>query len=175
VGKVLALLLIILVSLALIASYLLLTEKIIVWERQIADGQRQLEKGQLTLNEGKAKLASGKQKLSEGKTEYEQAKDNLFLVLADKLLKGGKGFKEARELIAQGDKQVANGVDKASIGERDLDAGKLEVREGREQLRLAKGIRVACAFGAAIFAFLLIVLGFRWKRFIIRIFMDTDT
>jgi hypothetical protein len=93
-------------------------------------------------------------------------------VLADKLLKGGKGFKEAREQVAQGDKQVAKGEDKVSIGERDLDAGKLELREGREQLKLARGIRVACAFGGAIFASLLIVLGFRWKRFLTRIFMD---
>ena len=33
--------------------------------------------------------------MAEGKKEYKQAKDNPFVVLADKLLQGGKGFKEA--------------------------------------------------------------------------------
>src|SRR5687767_9935682 len=54
-GKVLALLLIILLALALGAGYLFLTEKITAGERQIADGQRQLEQGQSALEEGKAK------------------------------------------------------------------------------------------------------------------------
>ena len=44
-GKVLALLLIILLALASGAGYLFLTEKITAGERQIADGQRQLEQG----------------------------------------------------------------------------------------------------------------------------------
>jgi chromosome segregation ATPase len=194
-GKVLALLLIILLALASVAGYLFLTEKITAGERQIADGQRQLEQGQSALEEGKAKLEAGKAKLeagkgelAEGKKEYKQAKDNPFVVLADKLLQGGKGFKEAREQIAKGDKQVAKG-DKQVVkgdkqaakgegqvtdGERRLDAGELELRRGREQLRLAKGARVACAVGAAFFASLSIVLGFCWRRSLARIFMHTD-
>ena len=194
-GKVLALLLIILLALASVAGYLFLTEKITAGERQIADGQRQLEQGQSALEEGKAKLETGKAKLeagkakleagktkleagkrelSEGKKEYEQAKDNLFLVLADKLLQGGKGFKEAREQVAKGDKQVAKGEGQVTDGERRLDAGELELRRGREQLRLAKGARVACAVGAAFFASLAIVLGFCWRRSLARLFMHTD-
>jgi len=55
-GKVLALVIIILLALASVAGYLFLTEKITAGERQIADGQRQLEKGQSMLEEGKAKL-----------------------------------------------------------------------------------------------------------------------
>ena len=170
-GKVLALLLIILLALASVAGYLFLTEKITAGERQIADGQRQLEQGQSALEEGKAKLEAGKRELTEGKKEYEHAKDNPFLVLADKLLQGGKGFKEAREQIAKGDKQVAKGDKQVSKGEgkvnveeRRLDAGELELRRGREQLRMAKGARVACALGAAFFASLSIVLGFCWRR-----------
>ena len=110
--------------------------------------------------------------MAEGKKEHEQAKDNPFLVLADKLLQGGKGFKEAREQVAEGDKQVAKGdkqvakgdkqvakgdkqvakgEGQVTDGERRLDAGELELRRGREQLRLAKGARVACAVGAAFF------------------------
>ena len=95
----------------------------------------------------------------------------LGLVIADKLLKGGKGFREAREQIAEGDKQVANGEDKVNVGERRLDAGKLELRRGREQLRLAKRACVACALGAAFFASVSIVLGFRWRRSPARIFI----
>ena len=172
-GKVLALLLIILLALASVAGYLFLTEKITAGERQIADGQRQLEKGQFALEEGKAKLEAGKRKLAEGKKEYEQTKDNLFLVLADKLLKGGKGFKEARERITKGDKQVAKGGDKVNIGERRLDTSELGLRRGREQFRLAQDARVACALGAAFFASLAIVLGFCWRRSLARIFMPT--
>jgi len=119
-------------------------------------------------------LEAGKRELSEGKKEYEQAKDNLFLVLADKLLKGGKGFEDARKEIAEGDKQVAKGEGEVNAGERRLDAGELELRRGREQLRLAKGARVACALGAAFFASLSVVLGFCWRRSLARIFVQTD-
>ena len=52
-GKVLALLLIILLALASGAGYLFLTEKITAGERQIADGQRQLEQGQSAPEEGR--------------------------------------------------------------------------------------------------------------------------
>jgi len=172
-GKVLALLLIILLALASVAGYLFLTEKIVAGERQIADGQRQLEKEQPALEEGKAKLEAGKRESSEGIKDYEQAKDNLFLMLADMLMTGGKGFKEVRERIAEGDKQIAKGENNVNIGERRLDAGKLDLRRGTEQLRLAKGARVACALGAAFFASVSIVLGFRWRRSLSRIFMHT--
>jgi uncharacterized membrane protein (DUF106 family) len=173
-GKVIALLLIILLALASVAGYLSLAEKIIVGERQIADGQRKLEKGQPALKKGKAKLEIGKRESSEGKKEYEQAKNNLFLVLADKLLIGIKGFKEARERIAEGDKQIVKGEDKINVGERRLDAAEMELRRGREQLKVAKGALVACALGAAFFASLSVVLGFRWRRSLARIFMRTD-
>src|SRR4029453_16450544 len=120
-GKVRALLLIILLALASVAGYLLLTEQITAGERQIAAGQRQLETGQVALEEGKAKLEAGKRELSAGKKEYEQAKDNQFLVFADKLLQGGTGFEEAREQIAAGDKQVAKGEGKVNVGEKRLE------------------------------------------------------
>jgi hypothetical protein len=119
-------------------------------------------------------LEAGKQELSEGKKEYEQAEDNLLLVLADKLLNAGKSFEEGRKQIAKGDNQVAKGEGKVNVGERRLDAGELELRRGREQLNLAKGARVACALGAAFFASLSIVLGFFWRRSLARIFMHTD-
>jgi hypothetical protein len=173
-GKMLTLLLLMLLALASVAGSLVLTEKITAGERQIAEGQRQLKKGQVALEEGKAKLEAGKRELSAGKREYEQAKDNLFWVLADKLLKGGQGFKEARERITEGEKQVAKGGGKVNVGERRVDTGELELRRGREQLKLAKGARVACVFGAAFFASLSLVLGFWWRRSLARIFMPTN-
>jgi uncharacterized membrane protein len=173
-GKVLALLLIIVLALASVAGYLFLTEQITAGEMLIADGQRQLEKGQPALEEGKAKLEAGKREMSESKKEYKQAKDNQFLVLADKLLKGGKGFKDARERIVEGDKQVAKGEVEVNLGQRQLDAAELELRRGKELLMLAKDARIACALGAAFFASLSIVLGFCWRRSLARIFMHTD-
>ncbi len=170
-GKVLALLLIIVLALASVAGYLFLTEQITAVERQIADGQRQFEKGQPALEEGKVKLEAGKREMSESKKDYKQAKDNQFLVLVDKLLKGGKGFKEAKERIVEGDKQIAKGEGEVNLGERQIDAGELELRRGRELLMLAKGARVACGLGAAFFASLSIVLGFCWRRSLARIFI----
>ena len=173
-GKVLALSFVILLAIASVAGYLFLTGKITPGERQIADGQEQLEKGQSKLDAGKAKMEAGKRELSEGKKEYKQAKDNLFLVLADKLLKGGKGFEDAKKQIADGDKQVAKGEGEVNAGEKRLDAGKLKLLRGTEQLGLAKGARVACALGAAFFASLSIVPGFCWRRSLARIFIHTD-
>lgn len=173
-GKALALLLIVLLALASVVGYLFLTVKITAGERQVADGQRQVEKGQPVLEAGKAELEVGKRELSAGKKEYKQAKGNLFLRLADILLKDGKGFEGAREQIAEGDKQVARGEDRVDVGERRLDAGELNLHQGMERLRLAKDVCVVCALGAAFFASLAIVLGFCWRRSLARTFVRTD-
>lgn len=169
-GKMIALLLLILLAFGSMAGYLVLTSKINAGQKQLTDGQRQLEEGDSALKEGKAKLEAGKQELSEGKKEYEQAKDNPLLVLADKVFKGGKDFENARDQIAEGDKQVAEGEVAVSSGEKRLEAGKIELSRGKEQLKLAKGARIACAIGAVVFASLSIVLGFYWRRSIARVF-----
>ena len=168
-GRVIALLFVILFAIASVAGYLFLTEKIIVGERQIADGQRKIEKGQPALEKGKATLEIGKRESLEGKKEYAQAKNNIFWVIADKLLIGMKGFKEARERIDEGDRQIAKGEDRIKVGKRRLDAAETELRQGREQLQLAKMALVACAVGAAFFASLSVALGFRWRRSLARI------
>ena len=173
-GKVIALLVCILWALACMAGYIYLTGKITAGERQIAEGQGKYERGQTALKKGIAKLEAGKQELAEGKKEYKHAKDNRILVILDKWFKGGKGFREAENKIAEGDKQVAKGEDKIDAGERRLDAGGLELSEGRDQLSLAKGARVACAIGAALFTSLAIVLGFWWRRSLARTFKHTD-
>ena len=172
-GKLLALLLIILLALASVAGYLFLTVKITAGERQIAEGHRRLERGQLTLDAGKARLEAGKKELSGGKRKYGITKYILPVLLTDKLLRGGKGFREAKERIAEGDTHVAKGEDSIKVGQRQLRAGELELRQGREQLRLAKFARIACAAAAAFFASLVIVLGLSWRHSVARIFTHT--
>lgn len=173
-GKVRTLLIVILLALASATGYLILTEKITTGERRIAESEIKLEKGQHKLEDGKAKLEAGKRELADGKKEYKQAKDNLFLVLVDKLLKGGKGLKEAEKRIADGDTQIAKGEDKVKVEESRLAAGELKQRQGKELLRLAKDARVACAVAAVFFASLSIVLGVRWRRSLTRFFMHAD-
>ncbi len=168
--KVLALLFIIILAVASLAGYLYLDSKITSGKEQIATGQIQLEKGQATLEEGKARLEAGKQELSAGKEEYERAEDNLLLVFADKVFKGGKNFREAREQISDGDRQVAKGEDKVVSGEKRIDAGELKLQRGREQLGLARDLRIACGIGAVLFTVLSIMLGFWWRRSLARIF-----
>ncbi len=173
--KVLALLLVILSAFASVAGYRFLHGKILEGERRIAEGQRQMEIGAADLEDGKARLEAGKLKASEGKKRYRDAKGNPFLVLADKVLRGGKGFREGRERIAAGEKRIALGEDSVSVGEGKLAAGESEMRRGREQVRLARGARVACALGAAFFAALSILLGLRWRRSLARILRHTGT
>ena len=162
--RVLALFLLVLSALASAAGYLVLTGKIAAGERRFAEGRRQLEEGETALEEGKARLKAGKRKVAEGRRNYGDAQDNLFLVLADTLLRGGSGFSKARDRIAEGDSRISGGEDSIDVGERRVEAGRLELRLGGEHLRLAKGARLACAGGALLFASLSIVLGFRWMR-----------
>ena len=164
--------LIVLWAIASLAGYLILTRKITAGERQVMAGQIKVDKGQTALDEGKVRLEAGKQELSAGKKEYATAKDNSLLVLADNVFKGGKGFKEAEKKITAGDKQVARGENKVLAGERRLDAGERELSEGREQLGLARVVRIACALGAAVFTSLAIVLGFWWRRALLKTFKD---
>lgn len=173
-GKVLLLLLIILLTLASGAGYLFIAEAIIAGEIVIIDGQRQLEKGRPVLEAGKHELETGKREYSDGRKEYEEAEGNLFLVLADRLLKNGRGFREAKARIAEGKRQIAIGAERISVGEKQFDAGKLELLRGRKQLRLAKYAFVVCVFGSFFFASASIVLGFLWRRSLARTIMRTD-
>ena len=173
-SKVLALLLIILLALASLSGYLYFTNKIRVGERQIAEGQRQLKKGQLLLKSGKVKLKSGRNELSQGKKQYEQSKGNIILVLTDKLLKNGKGFKQARKQITEGERQVAKGEHMIFFAEMQLAESKLELRRGMEYLRLAKGVCFSCVVGAVFLSFLSLLLGFFWRRSLAQIFIHSD-
>jgi uncharacterized phage infection (PIP) family protein YhgE len=174
-GKVLTLLIMILLALASVAGYVLLTGEIRSGEEQMADGQGRLEQGQATLEEGKVELMAGKQKLADGKKEYDQAHDSLFLVLVDKLLNAGKGFKDARKRITKGNQQIAKGEANVEAGEDRVAAGELRLSQGSERLMLAKGVRVACAVAAVCLAVLSVVFGFRWRRSLARIFVHAKT
>jgi hypothetical protein len=110
----------------------------------------------------------------QGKKEYEKSKSNIFLVLADKVLKNGNGFKQARKEITEGERQIAKGERMIYFAEMQLAEGKLELRRGKEHLRLAKGVCFSCALGAAFFAFLSLLLGFSWRRSLAQIFSHSD-
>jgi hypothetical protein len=119
-------------------------------------------------------LKAGELKLAKGKKEYAEVHSNPFLVAADNVLHGGKSFRRAREEIAKGGKRVANGRNKVAAGQARLDAGELRLKQGNEQLRLAKGARIACGSGAILLLAASIALGFFWRRALIRAFTHTD-
>ena len=169
-GKAIALLLVILLTVSSLAGYLFLTKEINAGEKKIAAGKVQLEKGQLELEAGKAELEAGKQELAAGKKEYKDAADSTFLVLADKWFNSGKGFADGREQIAEGDRQVAAGENKISEGEKKFDAGELKLDRGLEKLKLAHAVRLACEIAAVFFAVLSIVLAYRWRHSLSRLF-----
>ena len=87
--------------------------------------------------------------------------------LGEEVFKGGKGSENAIKQIAEGEVVISSGV-------KRLEAGKIEPSRGSEQLRLAKGVRIACALGAAFSAALSIILGFYWRRSIARVFVRTN-
>jgi hypothetical protein len=172
--KAIALLILVLLTLVSAVGYIVVHGKILAGERLIADGQEQFDKEQINLDEGKAKLEAGKQKNAAGKEQYKKARGNLFLRLADRLFKGGKGFRDAKEQLAGGDRRVAKGEDKVKAGQDRLDAGELKLLRGRALVRQARRVRIACALGAALFGSLSLVLGIRWRRSLARTLKHAD-
>jgi hypothetical protein len=168
--KLFALLFSVLLAVASVGGYMFLDAQIISGEGKISDGQIQVDKGQPAIDKGKAKLEAGKIELAEGKAKYEKAHDNSLMVLMDNLFNRGKGFEEGRNKIAEGDKLVAQGEAKISAGEKKLAAGELELYWGKEQLEMAKGVRIACALGAIFFGVLSIALAILWRRSLAKIF-----
>lgn len=166
--RTLAFLSLILLALASAVGYLFLNRKIADGERYIAEGQNFITQESPSLATGKVELATGKQQLSDGKKEYERAHDNPFLVFADTLFNGGKGFEEGRKRIAEGEQQVARGENKVADGEKRLDKGNEALRSGMEKLRQGKLARDVCAIGAVTFTLLAIVLGYFWRRSLAR-------
>jgi hypothetical protein len=162
--KVFALLFSALMAVASVGGYVYLDAKIITGEIQISEGQTKVDDGQSALDKGKAKLNAGKLALAEGKAEYETAHDNLFMLSMDKLFNNGNGFEHGRKNIAEGIKHVAQGEARISAETKRLAAGELELHQGKEQLKLARGIRISCALGAIFFGVLSIALTILWRR-----------
>lgn len=154
-GKMFAWMIMILLALASVAGYLLLTEEIRSGEAQMAEGEKRLQQGWEKLQNGKVELAAGKK-------HYKRAKRNPFLVLTDKMLNGGKGFKEART-------RIDKGADKIESGEERLAAGELKLSRANDQLILARCARSSLAVAAVCLAALSIIFGFRWRRALARV------
>ena len=150
-GRASALLLLALSVVASAGGYWFLGGQIAAGERRFAAGQRRLMDGEPALAQGKDELEAGKRRLSDGKDEYREAESSRFLVWADRLFQGGRGFKKAKERIDEGERKVADGEEMVSEGERQVDAGREKLLLGRERLRLARAARVACAVGAFLF------------------------
>ncbi len=165
---------IVLLALAASAGYLYLNGKIIAGEKLIADGQIQIVEETANLEDGKARLEAGKLKMAAGAKRYEEAHNNMFLRLADKVLKGGKGFRDARGNLADGDERVAKGEKKVSVGQARLEAGTLKLQEGIELVAQAKRARVACAIGAVFCTVLAAVLGYFWRWSLARTLLRID-
>ena len=168
-GKKFTLLFIILLALASLITYVILTQKITAGDQQIADGKKQLEKGQQMLAEGKAKLAGGKQDLSKVKKVSNPMRSLPLMGMAIvNFPVTGIVYLEAKRQISEGDKLVEQGQASVQAGEKRLEAGKLALKRGKQRLNLANNIRIACAFGVVFFVSLAIFLGWYWRRSLIR-------
>ena len=165
---------VILLALASSAGYLYLNGRIIAGEKLIADGRIRIAEETANLVDGKARLEAGKLKMAAGAKRYEEAHNNMFLRLADKVLKGGKGFRDARGRMADGDERVARGEEKVSVGEDRLEAGTLKLQEGIKLVGQAKSARVACAIGAAFCIALAAVLAYFWRWSLARTLLRID-
>jgi uncharacterized phage infection (PIP) family protein YhgE len=178
-GKILTLLFIFLLIVGLMASYLFLTKQITVGSEKITTGQKQIDQGEKRLVKGKAKLSRGQKQLSQTKNEYDGIKTGFYASMATLPVTGEilavVTNKIISNKIAEGDQAVAEGEHKIKVGEQQLNAGKLELSRGIEKINLANKIRIVCAIAAGFFTFLLIVLGFCWRRALIKFLKHTDT
>lgn len=161
------LLLTILLASGLTICYIYLTKEIIAGNMKIAEGQKQLAEGEQMLARGKEKLAIGEQRLSRAKRSYKTLKSTPYLFAPILPIAGVIGVatdKIAGQRIAEGNQLVSQGAKKIKAGEAQLAAGKLQLQHGIARLKWADKIRIACAAGAFVFAFLSIILGLYWRK-----------
>jgi hypothetical protein len=169
-GKVLILILLLLLDFGSISGYVYINKKIIVGEMKIVEGKIQLMRGERMLAKGKARLNEGQRKLSHVKKAHNTVQSIPFIRTANKLPVIGTPSKIVRNKIAEGNTLVAKGKDRITSGEAQLKAGKLELQSGIERLKQANAMRTFCLIGGICFTSLLIVLGFYWRRSLIKIF-----
>lgn len=155
-GKIVALIISIILTIASTTVYFILNEKIIIGEKLLADGQKRYAAGQQALTAGKAKLAAGKQQLSTAKTTYNLVQSPL-MQLTNQHPIASAVLQQAENKITSGDQQVESGVKKIRAGEAQLKAGKIKLEEGRKQLDFAKELRFYSMLSAAFFALLSLI------------------
>ena len=169
-AKLLTFLLLIALTLGSFCAYVILTEKINSGSEKIAAGQKQIDDGEKLLAQGKDRLAAGKRKLSDSQRVYRSITSLPFMNIVDKLPISDITFKIAHEKIGEGESLVSQGSAKIQAGEAQLAQGKLELERGTSRLAQTNRIRMGCAFGTGVFAFLAIVLGLYWRRDLIKVF-----
>jgi uncharacterized phage infection (PIP) family protein YhgE len=167
--KKLTLLVLALLTIASFISYLIITEKYLVGSAKVAEGKKQLAEGEQMLARGKAKLASGEQQLSQAKRAYHKARPALWAAAVFPVAEGVlllAGNKIVKSKISEGNQLVAQGKGKVEAGEQQLKEGKLQLQQGIQQLAFANNVRIACLVATFIFGFMLVALGFYWRKVI---------
>ncbi len=167
-GRLLVLALLIVLASTLTAATFHLTAKIEAGATRIAAGQVQVTSGQAALNAGKARLQAGKSTLAEGKKTYAKAHDNPFLVVADAVLHGGSTFSKARDRIAEGNREVKAGQNQLDAKTLQLEQGKRRLAQGKQLMRWARIARIAGGSGAMALFAAAVILGFLWRRSLLR-------
>jgi hypothetical protein len=140
------------VALAAAFGGVYLTFRIHDGERAFAEGRQTLAEETPALADGIAEMEAGKQSLDEGRQAYTRARQRWHLKWMDRWFRGGRGFREAEERIAEGEQAIAAGEVKLGIGQDRLEAGHLKLQQGRERLTLARQARWACAGSALLLA-----------------------
>jgi hypothetical protein len=166
--KMFTLLLITLLALASTISYIILTEKITAGREKITAGEKQLQEGQEMLAQGKTRLANGKQKISLPNAIFNGIKSVPLMGVVDKFPVSGDVLRAAESPVTQGNSLIAAGNAKVRAGEKQLAAGQLELKHGMERLTRANIIRRVCGGSAIFFTFLLLVLGYCWRRSLLK-------
>lgn len=162
-GKIVALIISILLTIASATVYVILNDKITTGEKLLADGQQRYNAGQQELAAGKAKLAAGKQQLSTAKNTYNLVQSPLMQLTNQNPIAGAV-LKQAETKIASGDQQVVSGAKRIRSGEAQLKAGKIKLDEGKKQLAFAKDLRFYSMLSTAFFALLSLIFAFFWTR-----------
>lgn len=147
-----------------VAGVVYLSVRIHGGAQALAEGRRTLTENEPALAEGRSELADGRQELSEGRHAYAEAEQRWYLVWADRLFRGGRGFREAAEQIAEGERKIVSGEARLDAGQDRLDAGRLRLRAGGEQMDQARLLRWALAAAAVFFGAASLALGFRRTR-----------
>lgn len=172
-GKILALLFIMLITGTSVYTYLYLNQKIVVGERKLNAGQTAYQRGQQALQAGRAKYAAGQRELARGKQKYNNARamtlpmqalsafvpETQMLVghVQNQIAVGG-------QKIRSGERQLAGGAKQIQAGQQKLAAGRAQLESGKKELTKAKETRRGIGMVTLVFLLLSVLLIFSWKN-----------